>query len=182
MVEFAADQAVDFEDGAGRLIRLRFQPSYRQEGTSGGLAYGLLSTEEERTPDVSIEVFSDPARGDPAPDVILIFDAKYTSVPHYRKLEEVRQKYGRVGVFETGRVLSRQLWALVPGLPGRPQRRGPDWSVYCTVDNSGFWSERYDMASATAGVVQCRPRIAGRKPLEGLVRLLLRRAGVAVRL
>lgn len=60
---------------------------------------------------------------------------------------------------------------------------GPEWSANCTVDNSGFWSESYDMTSWTAGVIQAKPRLAvQRPPLEGLIRLLLRRAGVSVRL
>ena len=114
VVEFSPDQAVDFEDDAGRLIRLRYVPSYRPEHSSGGLAYGLLSPEEERTPDIALEVFPPGDRNSPVPELIVVFDAKYTSMPHYQKLEEVRLKYSKIGVFETGHVLSRQVWALVP--------------------------------------------------------------------
>lgn len=181
VVEFAPDQAVDFEDDAGRLVRLRYVPSYRPEPASGGLAYGLLSPEAERTPDIALEVF--PPGGESVPELIAVFDAKYTTVPHAHKLDEVRLKYGKIGVFETGHVLSRQVWALVPSAPPMPRVVGPEWSAHCTVDNSGFWSERYDTGSATAGVIQAKPRLAAeRPPLEGLIRLLLRRAGVAVRL
>jgi hypothetical protein len=183
VVEFSPDQAVDFEDDAGRLVRLRYVPSYRPEAASGGLAYGLLSPEEERTPDITLEVFPAGDRSSAVPELIIVFDAKYTSMPHNQKLEEVRLKYGKIGVFETGHVLSRQAWALVPSMPYPPRVVGPEWSGHCTVDNSGFWSERYDMLSATAGVIQTKPRLAvQRPPLEGLIRLLLRRAGVAVRL
>lgn len=183
VVEFAPDQAVDFEDDAGRLIRLRYVPSYRPERDSGGLDYGLLGLEEERTPDIAIELFPPGDRSNPIPELIIIFDAKYSSLPHIRKLEEVRLKYGKIGVFETGQVLSRQVWALVPTMPFPSSTIGPEWSAHCTIDNSGFWSERYDMQSATAGVIQAKPRLAlQRSPLEGLVRLILRRAGVAVRL
>jgi hypothetical protein len=181
VVEFAPDQAVDFEDDAGRLVRLRYVPTYRPEHTSGGVAYGLLSPEWQRTPDVALEVF--PPGEASVPDLIIVLDAKYSSSPHAAKLEEVRLKYGKVGVFETGRVLSRQVWALAPTAPHAPRITGPEWSADCTVDNSGFWSDRYDMGSATAGVIRARPRLtAERLPLEGLIRLLLRRAGVAVRL
>ena len=57
VVELAPDQAVDFEDDAGfGWSRLRYIPSYRPEPASGGLAYGLLSPEEEeRTPDIALE-------------------------------------------------------------------------------------------------------------------------------
>jgi hypothetical protein len=183
VVEFSPDQAVDFEDDAGRLVRLRYVPSYRPEHASGGLAYGLLSPEEERTPDIALEVFPPGDRSNPVPELIVVFDAKYSSLPHYQKLEEVRLKYSKIGVFETGRVLSRQVWALVPSMPSPSRAVGPDWSAHCTIDNSGFWSERYDMLSATAGVIQTKPRLGvQRPPLEGLIRLLLRRAGVAVRL
>ncbi len=183
VVEFTPDQAIDFEDDSGRLIRLRYVPSYRPNETSGGLAFGLLSPEEERTPDMAIEVFGSSDRSNPIPELIVVFDAKYTSLGHQKKLEEMRMKYGKIGVFETGQVLSRQVWALVPSAPTRPVRRGPEWSVQCSVDNSGFWSERYDSASSTVGVVQAKPRLmVERTPLDGLIRLVLRRAGVAVRL
>jgi hypothetical protein len=183
VVDFAPDQAIDFEDDSGRLVRLRYVPSYRPEHSSGGLGYGLLSPEEERTPDIAIEVFPAGDRANPVPEIIVVFDAKFTSMPHFHKLEEVRLKYGKIGVFETGQVLSRQVWALVPNAPQRGYNAGPDWSGHCTTDNSGFWSERYDMNSWTAGVIQAKPRLAAqRSPLEGLIRLLLRRAGVAVRL
>ena len=115
--------------------------------------------------------------------MIIVFDAKYSMVPHIHKLEEVRLKYGKIGLFETGTVLSRQVWALVPSMPYPSRVIGPEWSANCTIDNSGFWSENYDMGSWTAGVIQAKPRLAvQRPPLEGLVRLLLRRAGVSVRL
>jgi len=183
VVEFEPDQAVDFEDDSGRLVRLRYVPSYRPTQSSGGSAYGLLGLEEERTPDLAIEVFSSGDRSDSVPEFIIVFDAKYTSQPHVRKLEEVRLKYGKIGRFETGLVLSRQVWALVPAAPYQPHITGPEWSANCTVDNSGFWSENYDMQSTTAGVIQARPRLGlHRPPLEGLIRLLLRRAGLAVRL
>ncbi len=183
VVEFTPDQAVDFEDDAGRLVRLRYVPSYRPERASSGLAYGLLSPEEERTPDIALEVFPPGDGNDRSPELIIVFDAKYSMVPHMQKLEEVRLKYGKIGQFETGKVLSRQVWALVPSMPYPSRIAGPEWSANCTVDNSGFWSENYDMGSWTAGVIQAKPRLAlQRPPLEGLVRLLLRRAGVSVRL
>ena len=112
-----------------------------------------------------------------------------SSTPNIRRsriaknLRKFGLKYGKIGVFETGLVLSRQVWALVPSTPGSARITGPEWSGNCTVDNCGFWSERYDMKSWTAGVIQAKPRLAvQRPPVEGLLRLLLRRAGVAVRL
>ncbi len=183
VVEFTPDQAVDFEDDTGRLVRLRYVPSYRPEDESGGLAFGLLSPEEERTPDIGLEIYPSGDRTNPVPELIAVFDAKYTSVPHRQKLEEVRLKYGKIGVFATGLVLSRQVWALAPSGPLPPRSYGPAFSAHCTVDNSGFWRDDYDMKSWTAGVIQAKPRLGlERSPLEGLIRLLLRRAGVAVRL
>lgn len=183
VVEFTPDQAVDFEDDNGRLVRLRYVPSYRHEDASGGLSYGLLSPEEERTPDIALEIFPPGDRSNPIPDLIGVFDAKYTSVPHRHKLEEVRFKYGKIGVFATGLVLSRQVWALVPNGPHPVRSFGPDFSRYCSVDNIGFWRDDYDMKSWTSGVIQSKPRIQmDRSPLEGLVRILLRRVGVSVRL
>ncbi|HVK12655.1 MAG TPA: hypothetical protein VM597_28150, partial [Gemmataceae bacterium] len=168
---------------SGRLVRLRYVPSYRREADSVGSAVGLLSPDQERTPDLALEVFAPGARDNPVPELIVVLDAKYTTQPHSRKLDEVRLKYDKIGVFETGRVLSRQVWAIVPTGPDLAPVRGPDWARHCTVDNVGFWSERYDMASPTAGVVRAKPRFGdGRPPLDGLIRLILKRAGVAVRL
>lgn len=91
VVEFTPDQAVDFEDDGGRLVRLRYIPCYRAEPHSGGLAYGLLSPEEERTPDIALEVFQAGDRANPVPELIIVFDAKYSMAPHMKKLEEVRE-------------------------------------------------------------------------------------------
>jgi Domain of unknown function (DUF2357)/PD-(D/E)XK nuclease superfamily len=182
-IDFVPDQVVDFEDEAGRVVRWRYVPSYRPETESGGSAYGLLSPESERTPDLALEIFAPTERASAIPELIVVFDAKYTMRPHSEKLEEVRLKYGKIGIFETGHVLSRQVWAMLPSAPARTFERGPPWAASCTVDNTGFWSESYDMASATAGAIQARPRIGeGRPPLDGLIRLILKRAGVAVRL
>jgi hypothetical protein len=49
------------------------------------------------------------------------------------------------------------------------------------VDNVGFWSDDFDMSSFVGGVVQAKPKMpAGRPPLDALLRLLLRRAGVVL--
>jgi hypothetical protein len=182
VVEFAPDQAVDFRDERGRLVRLRYAPSYRPPARHGGPTYGLLGPENERTPDLAVEVFEpDDARGRP-PDLIIVLDAKYSSAPHPDKLDEVRWKYGKIGVFRTGTVLSRQVWALAPTPAHQRGGGGPEWASFCTVDNRGFWSEEFDMGSTAAGVVQARPNMpAGRRPVDALLRLLLQRAGVALR-
>jgi hypothetical protein len=203
VVEFAADQAVDFLDAAGRLVRLRYGPHYRPPRDSGGLSYGLLGSRRvasERTPDFAIEVF--PALGelselgevgesadvDPtaqAPDLIIVLDAKYSSDTHQAKLDEVGSKYGKIGLFHNGRILSRQVWALTPAPaddPGPAKGTQPKWAVFCTVDNLGFWSEQYDMTSCVVGAVQAKPQmLVGRSPLELLLRLILKRAEVKLR-
>jgi hypothetical protein len=182
VIELAPDQAVDFRDECGRLVRLRYAPSYRPPGGSRGPSYGLLGPENERTPDVAIEVYDPDDRGGRPPDLIVVLDAKYSSAPHADKLDEVRWKYGKIGVFRTGTVLARQVWALAPTPAYGRGTPGPEWASFCTVDNRGFWSEAFDMGSTAAGVVQARPNMpAGRRPLDALVRLLLQRAGVVLR-
>ena len=101
------------------------------------------------------------------------------------KLDEVKRKYDKIGVFRTGKVLSQQVWAITPmaAAARRPQRGGelPEWASYCTVDNVGFWSDDFDDNSSVAGVLQAKPKMpAGRPPLDTLPRLLLRRAGVVL--
>src|SRR5581483_6295871 len=112
VIEFSPDRIVDFEDADGRLVRLRYQPSYRAAHASG---YGLLGPEHERTPDLALEVFSAPDPNRVVPDLIVVLDAKYTSASQAEKLETVRQKYSKIGIFRTGLILSRPVWALTPG-------------------------------------------------------------------
>ena len=57
----------------------------------------------------------------------------------------------------------------------------PEWATYCTVDNHGFWSETFDVESTVSGVVQAMPKmLAGRAPLDALLRLLLKRFGIVL--
>ena len=181
VLEFQADQSIDFEDMTGRLVRVRYVPSYRGLATARE-AYGFLAEYRERTPDISIELFPPGDTSGGPPELIIVLDAKYSSEPHPLKLDEVSRKYGKIGVFQTGKVLSRQVWAMttMPAASIGSTREGqPEWASYCTVDNIGFWSDEYDMTSFVAGVVQARPKMpAGRSPLDSLLRLLLKRAGV----
>jgi hypothetical protein len=181
VVDFADDQQVDFVDERGRLVRLRYVPHYHSLRDSRGATYGQLGGGRERTPDITLEIF--PANSDDAhPELIIVLDAKYSSESHGVKLDEVQRKYGKIGVFETGLVLSRQVWAMAPTpAPGR-HPAGPEWAAFCTLDNLAFWSDAFDMRSTVAGVVQVKPLMpAGRPPIDSLLRLLLRRSGIAMR-
>lgn len=181
VLELTPDQTVSFTDEDGRLVRLRYIPSYRAFWADREATYGFLGLDSERTPDLAVEVFagSTPAR---PPELIVVLDAKYSSDPHALKLDEVRSKYGKLGVFRTGRVLSRQVWALTPSAArGRGPAR-PEWASFCTVDNTGFWSDQFDFDSSVAGVVQAKPNMpAGRSPLESLLRRLLKLSGLRLR-
>ena len=103
-------------------------------------------------------------------------------MPHVQKLNEVQQKYGKIGIFQTGLVLSRQVWAMTPSAAQFRHPAGPEWAAFCTLDNLAFWSDVFDMRSTVAGVIQVKPLMpAGRPPVDSLVRLLLRRSGVHLR-
>src|SRR5262245_20533519 len=184
VLEFQPDQSIDFEDAAGRLVRCRYVPSYRGLATARGATYGLLAEHSERTPDISIEIFPPRDTSGGPPELIIVLDAKYSSEPHLVKLDEVNRKYGKIGIFQTGKVLSRQVWALTTmpaALIGSLREGQPEWASYCTVDNIGFWNDEFDINSSAAGVVQARPKmLAGRSPLDSLLRLLLKRAGVVL--
>src|SRR6266511_1354171 len=112
VLEFQPDQSIDFEDASGRLVRCRYVPSYRGLATSRGASYGLLAEHSERTPDISIEIFAPGDTSGGPPEMIIVLDAKYSSEPHLVKLDEMYRKYGKIGIFQTGKVLSRQVWAL----------------------------------------------------------------------
>jgi hypothetical protein len=183
IVEFQPDQSVDFEDASGRLVRCRYIPSYRGMLNSRGSAYGFLAEYRERTPDIAIEIFAPGDTSGGPPELIIVLDAKYSSEPHLVKLDEVNRKYGKIGIFQTGKVLSRQVWAMttMPAAGVTRLQHAPEWAAYCTVDNIGFWSDDFDITSFAAGVVQARPKMpAGRPPLDSLLRFLLKRAGVVL--
>lgn len=184
VLEFQPDQSIDFEDAHGRLVRVRYVPSYRGMAMARGASYGFLAEFRERTPDIALEIFPAADMSGGPPELIIILDAKYSSEAHYVKLDEVYRKYGKIGIFQTGKVLSRQVWAMttMPAAQTGTAREGlPEWAAYCTVDNIGFWSDDFDMSSIAGGVVQARPKmLAGRPPLDSLLRLLLKRAGVVL--
>jgi hypothetical protein len=181
VIEFAPDQQIDFEDEAGRLVRLRYQPRYTAEAGSDE-DYGLLGGKGERTPDFALEIFSAPELHRAIPDVLVILDAKYTSASQQEKLEEVQLKYGKIGVFRTGRLLSRQVWALTASAAESRGPTEPEWARFCTVDNRAFWSPEFDMTSPVTGTVQAKPLLPGRRsPLDNLLRLLLSRCGLRLR-
>lgn len=172
VIDFRPDQQVEFHDAAGRRVLMRYQPAYLPAGE--GRSVGLLGRGSVRTPDLAIEVFD--ANESPIPALIIVLDAKYTSAPHPVKLDAVKLKYDRIGEFRTGRVLGRQVWALVPNQPVRGHRITRDWPDECTADNVGVFSDEFDIQSAVAGVVHAAPLIGpGRSAVESLLRHLFRR-------
>jgi hypothetical protein len=182
VVDFANDQQVDFIDERDRLVRLRYVPHYRSLRDAARTGYGLLGSGRERTPDITVEVFPNDNSKSDVPELIFVLDAKYTSDTHQTKLDDVQRKYGKIGVFQTGLVLSRQVWAMTPSAAQTRYTGGPEWAAFCTLDNLAFWSDSFDMSSTVAGVVQVKPLMpAGRPPIDSLLRLLLRRSGVILR-
>ena len=175
-IEFAADRAMTFEDGYGGRVRFRYNPEYR--AAREGSRIGLLGGGDLRTPDIAIELF--PQGGDPAmPWLIIVLDAKYSSLSQSHKVEEVKSKYSMIGDLVKGTVLSRQVWALTPAAP-------PGWTRSdnlrgcCTVDNRAFWSDRFEMTNPVNGAVRTRPTLVGEfDPLEALLVSLLVRSGIA---
>lgn len=179
VIELAADQWLDFRDRTGRLVRLRYVPRYQNRYLDRSREYGLLGPEPELTPDLALEIY--PTASDQgAPDLIVVLDAKYSTVAHAQLLDRMRSKYGRIGVFETGAVLSRQVWALAPTAPGGNRFLSPPWANSCTVDNLSFWSDRFDASSPVCGVIHVRPLLPTPSPLESLVRWTLEREGMVL--
>lgn len=179
VIEFGNDQRLDFRDGADRIVRLRYEPAYQSARLNPEATYGLLGTTRERTPDIAIEIYGAEEGLLDAPSLILVFDAKYSTSSYEWKIDEVKHKYGKIGLFGTGETLSRQVWALMPGPPSCPSNSSPEWAAFCAVDNHAYWSSQFDMGSTVAGAIQARPRMmAGIPPLESLVIDLLDRAGV----
>lgn len=168
-IEFTSDQAMDFTDGAGHRVRFRYQPVYG--GLRGPVA--VLDSGSVRTPDMALEVYMP---GESMPELIVVLDAKYSRATQREKMTEVSTKYAKIGDPRTGKVLSRQVWALTPVAP---LGRGEALRGACTVDNVGFWSGDFEMAHPVNGALQMRPVGLGAfDPLRELLTVLLTRAGV----
>jgi hypothetical protein len=177
-IEFSTDQAMTFEDRNGGRVRFRYEPRYTSIPSSRGASIGLLGGERLKTPDIAIEIY--PAGKTPAdvPELIIILDAKYSSSSHRRKLGEVEDKYSKIGDLATGRVLSRQVWALTPQPPTFSSTAGGLQS-HCTVDNQAFWSEHFEMVNPVNGAIETRPVPSAEfDSLEALLCLLLKRSGI----
>ena len=185
VIEFESNQTLDFLDAAGRLVRMRYEPEYRRISDSGGLPFGLLDG-TLKTPDFALEVYG--TDGDTTPKLIAILDAKYSTASHTFLLSKLKGKYSQIGEFSSGRVLSRQIWAVTPSQPTHPANESGLQS-FCTCDNGAFWSESFSSSANVAGAVQARPSLAGskeaatggRSPLELLIRRILVIAGVELR-
>ena len=176
-VEFAQDQAMNFVDGRGLRVRFRYVPEYRNAGGRGGAAFGVLDA-LLRTPDMALEIY---APGAVVPRLIVVLDAKYSSRPQTEKQDEVATKYAKIGDARTGRVLSRQVWALTPLAPATVTDHA-GLRRHCTVDNEAFWSPEFDSGNPVCGAVRAIP-VAGNSfdPLQSLIETLLRMEGVDYR-
>jgi hypothetical protein len=177
-IEFTSDQAMTFEDSNGARVRFRYEPKYVSAGGPQKPSIGLLGAGHLKTPDIALEIYLVGSSPPEVPDLIIILDAKYSSSSQRQKLGEVEGKYSKIGNPATGRVLSRQVWALTPKPPATP-RHDKSLASYCTVDNSAFWSEHFDMTNPVNGAVETRPIGPGDfDQLETLLVLLLRRSGI----
>ena len=179
VIDFTTDQWTDFHDRTGRLVRLRYVPLYRSRAYDLSLGYGLLGPEPEATPDLVLEIF--PAAIDEVPpETLIVLDAKYSTSQHQQLIERVRNKYGRIGLFSTGEILSRQVWALTPTEPPPGPQYTLEWSKYCSVDNLSFWTDTFDPTAPVAGAILTRPLMSEPSPLESLLRWLLGREGLVL--
>ena len=179
VIDFMTDQWTDFHDRTGRLVRLRYVPLYRSRAYDLAQGYGLLGPETEATPDLTLEIY--PAGADDVPpETMIVLDAKYSTSSHAQLIERVRNKYGRIGLFATGEILSRQVWALTPTEPHSAPLYALEWSRYCSVDNLSFWSDTFDATAPVAGAILTRPLLSEPSPLESLLRWLLSREGLVL--
>ncbi len=177
-IEFSADQAINFHDSQGARVRYRYQPEYLACRGASGPAVGALDAASVRTPDMALEVFPADSASRDVPALIIVLDAKYSSASQWDKMTEVTTKYSKIGDGKTGRVLSRQVWALTPAAPANGGK-GEELPGYCTVDNEAFWSEHFDVNNPVNGAVMTRPVRPGEfDPLQELLASLLKRAGV----
>lgn len=177
-IDFAPDQAVNFTDGRGARVRFRYQPVYTAAHGATGPAVVLLDAGAVRLPDMALEVYPAGAASADVPEVIIVLDAKYSAAPQREKLTEVSTKYSKIGDVRTGRILSRQVWALTPAAPAA-DTPADGLRGYCTVDNGAFWSPTFDALNPVNGAVQTRPvRPGDFDPLAALIASLLTLFGV----
>jgi hypothetical protein len=130
---------------------------------------------------MTLEIFPPAPASTIVPELIVVLDAKYSSLSQWEKMRNVTTKYSKIGDIKTGRVLSRQVWALTPASPAGTNDtdtlRG-----YCTVDNEAFWSDQFDIGHPVDGAIQTRPVGSGRlEPLQTLIVSLLKLSGIDYR-
>ena len=177
-IEFAADQSMTFEDRHGGTVRFRYTPIY--ERSDDRATFGLLGGGTKRTPDITVEIYPRDSLSKTIPTLIVVFDAKYTSISHQQKMDEVKAKYSAIGDLSTGTVLSRQIWVLTP-VPSDVAHNLPQLQSYATIDNTAFWSDSFVMSAPVAGAIEVRPVSEGAfDPLDALLDLLLRRSGIVL--
>jgi len=170
-LEFKPDQYIEFGDARGHRLRYRYEPVYT--AADNELLPSVLDSKARRTPDLAIEIYKPDAK-ETLPELLVIFDAKYTSRTPYEKMLEVAGKYSRIGNPRTGRILSRQVWALTP--TGSVGSRLP---ACCEVDNTAFWSPHFDGQGSVNGALVTLPvPPGGYDPLRDLITTILRRVGV----
>lgn len=176
VIEFADDQSMAFVDGRGRLIRFRYHPAYKTRTAAHLESYGLLFGGSVKTPDMSIEVFSEPDDGDNSiPELIIVLDAKYTSRPSRWVVDELRTKYSGIGHFASGRLLSRQVWGLAP----QRSTASAAFISECSVDSDLFLADNFDMNTPVVGVVQVKPgQDVAEPPLERLLVQIFKKCSV----
>jgi len=170
-LEFKPNQSIEFGDACGHRVRYRYEPIY----TAADSEYlpSVLDSKARRTPDVAIEIYK-PDTKESMPELLVIFDAKYTSRTLWEKMLEVASKYSRIGDPRTGRILSRQVWALTP-----TGSVGSRLSACCEVDNTAFWSPHFDGQGSVNGALVTLPvPPGGYDPLRDLISTILRCVGV----
>jgi hypothetical protein len=169
-LEFTPNQSIEFGDALGHRLRFRYEPLYTAQDSER--VPSVLDSKSRRTPDLAIEIT--PPGGGPLPDLIVILDAKYTSRSPWEKMLEVASKYSRIGDPVTGRLLSRQVWALTP-----TGNQGSRLSQCCEVDNTAFWSPQFSGQGSVNGALVTLPvPPGGYDPLYDLIRTILRSSGV----
>jgi hypothetical protein len=168
-LEFTPDQMIEFGDAQGFRVRFRYEPVFTAQRDRGQPI--VLDGSSRRTPDLVLEIY--PPQQD-QPDLLIVLDAKYSSRSPWDKMTEVAAKYSRIGDATTGRILSRQVWALTP-----TGTVGPTLRDCALVDNSGFWSPQFTTQSAVNGALVVRPlRVGEYDPLRELIEKILGHAGL----
>jgi hypothetical protein len=185
-----SEEAFNFLDGNGNLLRLFYEKKYYTEMESNGALYGRCGKPgAPYCPDFSLEIFKGippAAIKNVMPMAILFFDAKYSAAPHMNILRSEKkglQRYRNINMFSPCDWFPTQVWGLVSGSPRDEECDDNPKSIPNTTLDDQYWDFWDDeKRKDVLGTIQVAPSMETdshqQSPFRRLVDMIFPRLGI----